>query len=67
MEDGNNFVYSGSILGCLGLVVVSVLLLVGDLLHSELDIPWLLLCFGFVVYYIAVGHSSVVVVVLLLS
>ena len=46
---------------------MSMLLLVGAVLHSELEAPCFLLCFWFVAYYMAVGHSGVVVVVLLLS
>ena len=63
VDGGIDFVYSDSVLGCLGLVVVSVLLLVSDSLHPELDAPWFVLCFGCVVYYTAIGHSGVVAVV----
>ena len=67
MEVDNNFVHSDSVLERSGLVVVSVLLLVGAALYFELESRCFLLCFGFVAHYTAVGHSGVVVGVLLLS
>ena len=51
---GDDSVYFETILGCLDLIVVPVLLLVGDLLHSDLKIPWFLLCFGRGAHYTAV-------------